>query len=299
VRTLIIGCGYLGTRVGAKLLENGDRVIGTTRSEEQAARLARRGIEPVIHDVATILKPGALPSAERVVYCVGFDRAGGESRRSVVVEGLSNTLGLLDLRVLVSLVFVSTTSVYGDHGGGWVDESSPAAPEGESGQAALEAEDRVGEFVRSTVVSSVNLRLAGIYGPGRVIGRSMLERREAFAGDPARWLNLIHVDDAAEAVVSGLAPPRVDARAVEAELVLVADDRPWPREAYYRYVAAACGLPAPVFEPSRDTDRQGNKRVRNDRMKQRLGVNLQYKDLTDGLVAVLAEEGSEGTGGKA
>ena len=90
--TLIIGCGYLGQRVGRLLAASGERFFGTVRSGARAAQIAALGIEPVVADVLNPQSLGALPAVERVFYCVGFDRSAGASMRTVYVEGLLNVL---------------------------------------------------------------------------------------------------------------------------------------------------------------------------------------------------------------
>ncbi len=90
--TLIIGCGYLGQRLGARLRQRGERVFGTVRSHERANQIASLGIEPVIAEVLVPASLKRLPAAERVFYGVGFDRAGGASMRMVYVDGLRHVL---------------------------------------------------------------------------------------------------------------------------------------------------------------------------------------------------------------
>ena len=92
MRTLIVGCGYLGARVGSMLVRRGDQVWGTVRSSGRAAQIASHGIDPVIADVLRPETLESLPAAERVLCCVGFDRAGGADMRTVYVEGLRNLL---------------------------------------------------------------------------------------------------------------------------------------------------------------------------------------------------------------
>ena len=90
--TLIVGCGYLGRRVGEELIRRGEHVMGTVRSPGRAEEVARLGIESVILDVVRPESLGSLPHAERILYCVGFDRTGGVGLRTVSVEGLCNML---------------------------------------------------------------------------------------------------------------------------------------------------------------------------------------------------------------
>lgn len=284
--TLIIGCGYLGQRLGARLVRDGGRVHGTVRSQGRAEEIAALGIEPVIADVLRPETLTALPAAERVCYAVGFDRAAGASMREVSVEGLRNVLNRLPPSAR-RLVHASSTGVYGQTGGEWVDEESPTAPEHESGRVVLEAEGVVRARAGSgRDASAVILRFAGLYGPGRVVRRAMLERGEPIPGDPAKFLNLVQIDDAALAAAAAL-----DA-AAPAPIYLVADDRPVTRREYYATAARMLGAPEPRFEPPRPGSVAAardatNKRADNRRIKAELGIVLRYPDITTGLAAAL------------
>ncbi len=290
--TLIIGCGYLGQRLGARLVRDGGRVYGTVRSPGRAEEIAGIGIKPVIADVLRTETLLRLPEAERVFYAVGFDRAAGAAMREVYVDGLRNVLDRLPISVR-RFVYASSTGVYGQSGGEWVDEESPTAPEHESGRVVLEAEGRVRAWADSRHgASAVILRFAGLYGPGRIVRRAMLERGEPIPGDPEKFLNLVHIDDAARAAATAL-----DANA-PAPIYLVADDRPATRREYYSAAASVIGAPEPRFEPPRPGSAEAardatSKRVGNRRMKSELGIVLRYPDITTGLVAALGTDPPE------
>jgi nucleoside-diphosphate-sugar epimerase len=285
VSTLIIGCGYLGQRLGARLVRDGGRVYGTVRSPARAEEIAEAGIEPIIADVLRPETLDRLPESDRVFYAVGFDRSAGAAMREVYVEGLRNVLDRLPLSVR-RLVYASSTGVYGQTGGEWVDEGSMTDPGHESGRVVLEAEGRVRAWADSRGASAVILRFAGLYGPGRIVRRAMLERGEPIPGDPEKFLNLIHIDDAAQAAAAAL-----DADA-PAPIYLVADDRPVTRREYYSVAARIIGAAEPRFERPRPGSPESardatNKRVGNGRMKAGLGVVLSYPDMMTGLAAAL------------
>ncbi|WP_422929967.1 SDR family oxidoreductase [Singulisphaera sp. PoT] len=282
--TLIVGCGYLGQVVGRRLIASGERVLGTVRSPERAAQLAELGIEPQIADVLSAESLQAIPDAERIVYCVGFDRKAGASMRSVYVDGLR---AFLDARVgrYERLVYASSTGVYGQSDGSWVTEDSPAEPTHESGQVCLDAEKLIRAQADASH-SAVVLRFAGLYGPGRIVRRAALCGGEPIAGDPEKFLNLVHIDDAAQAVVAAL-----DAQQPEA-CYLVCDDRPVHRGEYYGLAASLLDAPPPRFEtpaPGSPEARRdaSNKRISNRRLRQGLGVDLIYPDITTGLADAL------------
>ncbi len=183
--TLIVGCGYLGERVGGQLQRRGEQVYGTVRSPDRAAAIAGLGIEPVIADVLATESLVHLPRTDRVVYCVGFDRASGSSIRSVYVDGLQNVLDSLGMAP-IRLVYASSTGVYGQTEGEWVDETAETIPANESGQACLEAEGRLSAWqrARGPSATAVTLRFSGLYGPGP---RRPAIRPRARGADPGRF----------------------------------------------------------------------------------------------------------------
>ncbi len=287
--TLIIGCGYLGQRLGSLLSDRGQRVVGTVRSLKRADHIASLGIEPVIADVLQPHSLGALPAAERVFYCVGFDRAAGATMWEVYIDGLQNVLERLNRSGVVErFVQASSTGVYGQTLGEWVDEESPTRPLFQSGKIVLEAEERVRHWAgqRCGSPTAIVIRYAGLYGPDRIVRLGLVKSGEPIPGDPDKLLNLIHIDDAARVADAALAAVAPD------PLYVACDDRPVTRREYYAVVATLVGAPAPRFEPpqpgsleeARDAT---SKRIANRRMKSGLGVDLLYPDITTGLPAAL------------
>lgn len=289
--TLIIGCGYLGRRVGRLLRERGERVFGMVRSAEHAETLATRWeIEPIVADVLVPSSLDVLPAADHVLYCIGFDRASGASRRAVIIEGLRRVLDRLVGRV-DRFVFASTTGVYAQDDGGWVDEDATTEPRHESAQVALEAEELARSFATRSG-SPLLLRFAGLYGPGRIIQREPLLRGEPIAGDPDRYLNLVHIDDAARAAESALMAEDI------AGILNVADDDPGPRLRYYQIAASLIGAPPPRFRSPEPGSARGeaHRRIANRRLKDRLNFRLAYPTIEVGLPAALAAEDDGGAG---
>ncbi len=280
--TLVIGCGYLGRRVAARLIDRGEEVFGTCRSAAAASEIARLGVKSVVADVLDVDALRDLPAADRVVYCVGYDRSAGPDKRAVYVDGLRNVLDRLK-GCPNRLIYVSSTSVYGGDDGAWVDESSPTEPRTEAGRICLDAERVATEWGRDAVVV---LRCSGLYGPGRIVRRSMIQSGEPIPGDPGKYLNLIHVDDAAQTVTAALDAPS------PSRLYLVSDDRPVKRLEYYSRVADCLNAAPPRFvgpapgspEAARDA---ASRRVANARMKAELGVRLIYPDVISGVPAAL------------
>ncbi len=272
-----------------QLREKGYRVFGTVRSPRRASELSAWGVEPVVANVLDPSTLAALPDADRVLFCVGFDRKAGVPMRDVYVDGLRHVLDRLDGRI-GRLVYASSTGVYGQADGAWIDETSPTEPVSDSGRVVLDAEELIGERCRTQGLVAVILRFSGLYGPGRILRRASLERGEPIPGDPDHWLNLIEIHDAAACAVAALEHP-----GPPSSLYLATDDRPVSRFEFYSAVADGLGLPAPRFEPPESGRRESrrdasNKRASNRRIKEELGIRLRYPDVTTGLPAALAGE---------
>ncbi len=270
--TLIVGCGYLGLRVARLLRERAaqSEVIGTSRSPSRFEEIAEAGARPILADVLDPESLASLPDFDAVVYCVAL----GRTSRQPPATAMRAFLSELDRRGWQGrFVHVSTTSVYGQTDGSWVDERSPVEPTTEAGRSALAAEN----LIREVRPSAVTIRMVGLYGPGRVIGRSGIQRGEPVSGDPDRWLNLIRIEDAARVVVAALAADS------PSPLYLACDDRPLLRGEYYSAVAATIGMPPPVFAGGDGPGADPSRRVCNRLMREGLGVIPEFPDVFAGL----------------
>ncbi|MBL8794118.1 MAG: SDR family oxidoreductase [Planctomycetia bacterium] len=275
---LLIGCGYLGSRVAARWLAEGHRVFATTRSPARAEELRRQGIEPIVGDVLDPASLKQLPVVQTVCHAVGLDRAAGRSMREVYVEGLRNVLAALPSPE--RFLYISSTGVYGQCDGEEVDETAATEPLEDSGQVVLAAEQQL----RERLPNSIILRFAGIYGPGRLLRRQAIAAGEPIVGDADKWLNLIHVEDGAAAVLAA------EQRGQPGQVYNVCDDAPVRRRDFYtalarllhapepRFVAPAPGAPLPGHE-------RANRRLVNRRLRQELNVTLRYPSYGEGLPA--------------
>ena len=194
MRVLISGCGYVGSALGLLLASEGHTVFGLRRDTSALAP----GIHPINADLSAPLPPGVLPEdLDAVVHTVSPGGSTDESYKTAYVDGPRNLLSALAPRnALRRFVLVSSTGVYGQRNGEWVDEDSPTGSVSASGLRLLEGE----RLVLGGAVPAVVLRLGGIYGPGR---SGMIER--AFHEpprdeDPPRYTNRIHRDDCAGAL---------------------------------------------------------------------------------------------------
>ncbi|MFT4556302.1 MAG: nucleoside-diphosphate-sugar epimerase [Planctomycetaceae bacterium] len=281
MRRMIVGCGYLGRRVAARWIAGGDEVFALTRSKQNAAALRELGVLPLLGDVTNAASLESLPECDTILHAVGFDRSASASKREVYVGGLSNVLDRMAGRC-GHFIHISSTSVYGQQAGEWVDEESPAASETESGEICIAAEGLVLDRFSSDATSGQGtvLRPSGIYGPDRLLSRiDALKNAQPLPGPEGGWLNLIHVDDAAETVVTCAEAKSLDS------IYLVSDDRPILRGEYYRLLAKLVGAPEPIFDPIAVArhSRGINKRCGNRKLRDQLGVQLRYPDIESGL----------------
>jgi nucleoside-diphosphate-sugar epimerase len=276
---LIIGCGYLGRRIAALWRARNHRVFATTRSTARADEWRASGLQPIVCDVMDVSSLRSLPRVESIVYCIGRDRSTEVSMRSLYVDGLANVLDALS-QSTPRFLYVSSTSVYGQTEGEEVDESAATEPQEESGQVVLAAE----RLLRERLPSAVILRFAGIYGPGRVMRGQAIKAGEPIVGDADKWLNLIQVEDGAAAVVAA------DERAAAGSIYNVADGEPVRRRAFYTKLAELLGAPQPQFVPlptgvTIPPHERGQRRILSRRMREELGVRLEYANYEAGLSA--------------
>jgi nucleoside-diphosphate-sugar epimerase len=279
---LIVGCGYLGIRVARLWIAAGQTVAGLVRTAESAAALASEAVQPIVADVTRPDTLRGLPAADTLLYAVGYDPAGGASRTAVYVDGLQAVLDAIPPQV-GRVILISSTGVYGEQCGGWVDESSPCQPSRDSGRALLAAEQALA--VHALGDRGIVLRLAGIYGPGRMPRRAELLSGEPLAIAAGEYINLIQVEDAARTVLAAEAhaqPPRT---------YIVSDGHPVERREYFAEIARQGGLPPPVFRdplPGEAAGRRGgDKRVSNARMLAELRIQLAYPTYREGRAAAV------------
>ncbi len=271
---LIFGCGYLGRPVAEQWLRQGRRVFALSRGNSSLPM----GVERIVGDVLQPDTLTSLPPVDTVLYAIGFDRKAGSSMRAVYVDGLANVLA--NLPKPQRFIYVSSSSVYGQTDGGWIDETAATEPAEESGRVVLEAE----ALLHAKMPNAMILRFSGIYGPDRLLRRQTIEKGEPIVGDADKWLNLIHRDDGVRAVLA------TEKRGTPGGMYNVCDDHPVRRRYFYTTLARVLGASPPVFvAPPGDQPtpphEKANRRINNLRMKRDLGVVLQYPNYDQGLRA--------------
>lgn len=272
-RILLAGCGDLGERVAQRLRAHGDEVWALRR---QPPAHGGHGIHWLRGDLTDPASLRELPAGiTRLVYLPAPATRDKAAYRAIFVDGLRYLLDALDRRKLARVLFVSSSAVYGEHDGDWVDEATPTDPPGFNGAVLLEAE----QWLAEQSLPSTVLRLAGLYGPGRL---QLIERLRAgqlrVPRETPHWANRIHVDDAAAAVAHllQLKSPQ--------PLYLGVDDTPMPLDELYDFLAALIDAPLPA-EGAAPTG-VGSKRLRNARLRAS-GWAPQWPDAREGYAALL------------
>ena len=315
-RVLVAGCGDVGTALGLMLCERGCDVIGVRRSAELLpAPLRRLSIDVTDRRALERMAPGA----DVAVYAVAAGRRDEDAYRRAYVDGVAALLDVLEGRSDPPrrVFFVSSTSVYGERGGAWVDETTPVQPSGFSGECLAAGERRM---LASPIPATV-VRFGGIYGPGR---GWLVERARAGArcvDDPPRFTNRIHRDDCAGALAHLIArtwergPPAPDERAPDEcamkarigtegaptsaegspigadEVYVGVDDAPATECEVLEWLAARLDAPAPRRIRGEEAASQGaGKRCSNARLRA-IGYRFRYPTYREGYAAVLAGEG--------
>jgi nucleoside-diphosphate-sugar epimerase len=282
---LLCGHGYLGARIAAMWQTDGQTVSVVTRSASKAEELQKRGLQTIIGDVTRGNLERLLPNAKTVVVAIGYDRGSQLPIEEVYPNAMRGALAALP-EPPERIICISSTGVYGAAGGDWVDENSPCDPQRAGGKASLTAENLLRESKYGE--QAMILRLAGIYGPGRIPRRHDLLAGKPIDAPQTGWLNLIHVEDAAQ-IVFALQNHR-------GPITLnISDGHPCERGDYYRELARLLSAPAPTFaQPSADSpaaSRAGvSRRISNARLQSLLGYQFRYPNYTAGLHAIVAAE---------
>lgn len=229
-KTLIVGCGDIGQRIALRLLQRGIAVRGWTRNEDAFAQSATLGIEMQLIDLDTdTLEVGP---ADWIFYCAPPPAVGTTDRR------LRRFLAALDERPR-RFIYLSTSAVYGDCAGRWVNEDEPPQPQTDRGRRRLDAEQALEEAAARLPLETVILRVAGIYGPGRLPVERLRSGQPILAVEEAPFSNRVHADDLADAAVL------VAERSPGGAVYNVADGAPSSMSDYFLRCAAALHLPPP------------------------------------------------------
>jgi nucleoside-diphosphate-sugar epimerase len=237
MRVAILGCGYVGLELGRQLEEAGHEPIGVRRSAAGIDAIESAGFRGIRADVTDAASLDAVPDVGALVFAASSGGRGADAAREIYVGGLETAIEAFGARESPPgrLIYTSSTGVYGDHGGDWVDEDTPLDPGTEKTRVLAEAERIALEEASVAGIEGTVARFAGLYGPDRYRLKRYLE-----APVTAGYLNMIHRDDAAGAVRFLL-----DRDLARGEVVLVVDDEPIDKHAFADWLAAAAGRDPP------------------------------------------------------
>ena len=296
-KIVILGTGYTGKELTRLGRNSGYSIVGTTRSDDTARFLDSQGatavdwsVDEPLDDIANHLDPSTT-----VVYSIptlfrdyqASDDAGPARHTQPVAE----VLEVCRRRNIERFIYLSSTSVYGDHGGSWVDETSPREPTSPVGKMRSDIEDYL---LDQSIDFPVNIaRLVGIYGPGRTLVNYIQSGRYTLLSDAKQISNRVHVHDIARAIIA-----IIERGSQQTRVFNVTDGRPQPTRDLVEFICNQAGIDLPpeetiddyierVDNPNAVARRQNTIRVLNDRLREELNFSLVYPDAFSGYEDIL------------
>jgi len=285
---LIIGCGDTGRRLAAAYRNEGRQVTGVVRSDASVRALTAAGIRPVRCDLDAGDLP-SLPSSGTVFYLAPPVDVGADDVR---IERLLEHLELTGLPT--RFLYMSTTGVYGDCEGRWIDEDEPLKPSTYRAQRRISAEQAVQRWCTDNGIEWEILRVPAIYGPGRLLTERLKSGMPTVRPEECSFTNRIHIDDLVTVCHD------VMARAPAGSVYNVSDGNPSTITDYLFLLAELTGSPKPPLISMQEAERmlspsimsfmKESKRIRNEKLLKETGIQLRYPDLRSGLKASLGLE---------
>jgi nucleoside-diphosphate-sugar epimerase len=282
------GYGYSCDYLGHELLQQPDwQVSGTTRAPEKRETLRKRGVQAHIFDYEhPLADPGYI--LEDTTHLLISTPPNDEGDPAFIAHAQD----LAKLKSLEWVGYLSTTGVYGDREGRWVDENSELRPSSKRGSRRVKAEEQWLSMLQSHNLPIHIFRLAGIYGPGRSALDTIRAGTARCIEKPGHAFSRIHVEDIVQALLASIKNPNPGA------IYNLCDDNPAPSHEIIAHACALLGRPVPPIISFEDADLtpmarsfyNDNKRVKNDRIKNDLNINLKYPDYKSGLEACLNAE---------
>ena len=281
----IFGLGFSGRTIAERRLARGDTVTGTVRSQDKARTLSAAGVTARVfgHDGRDDVIDSDIAACEALLISVP-PGTGGDPVLAAYARQIASAPNLRWIG------YLSTIGVYGDHGGAWVDERTPATPTNARSRERAAAEQAWLAFGAANSIAVQIFRLAGIYGPGQSQLVQLARGTARRIIKPGQVFNRIHVEDIARAVDASLDRPRSGA------IYNVTDNEPAPPQDVVTFAASLCGVAPPheisledagLTEMGRSFYAE-SKRVRNDLLRNELGVTLAYPTYREGLRALRA-----------
>ncbi len=282
-KILIVGCGDIGCRVAHLAQGAGTPVSATYRLPEQAAALEKLGIRPVAADLDQPGPIAGLPTRGATVFYFVPPPGGGDVDTRVRVFCGSVEPGDEPKKI----IYISTSGVYGDAGDEWVTEETPVAPQTARARRRLDAEELLRAWGKARGVAVLILRVTGIYGPGRFPLERIRAGHPVLREAEAPYTNRIHADDLARVCLAAAE------KGMNGDIFNVSDGHPGTMTEYFNAVADAFGLPHPpqigmaearqIMTPLMLSYLGESRRLDNRRMREKLGLQLRYPTLAEGL----------------
>lgn len=278
-RALIAGCGDIGLRVARRLREAGGEVTAILRDPQKRAGLEGLGAQVRIEDLDRPQDAGDWP------WLFWFAPPPGDGETDTRLRGwLSAQRGSIG-----RVVYVSTSGVYGDCDGRWIDEREPLKPQSARARRRADAEAALAQWAATAGAATVVLRVPGIYGPGRWPLQRLRSGTPVLRAEESPYSNRVHAEDLASAAVLAAV------RGVGGNAYNIADGSPTTMADYFTRCARHFGLPEPAavgleearrqFTPVMWSFMEESKRLRIDRAREELGFVPRYADLAAGLAA--------------
>lgn len=281
------GLGYSAALLAEQLKQEGWRISGTTRSAAKMKTLEQKGYGMWYYDATQPLPDGALNGVTHILHSIPPSEDGDavfmlESKRLESLTGLE------------WMGYFSTTGVYGDKGGAWVDESSSLTPSNPRQLWRVQAEKQWLGMQRKTGMPIMIFRLAGIYGEGRSPLTSLQEGKARRINRPEQYFSRIHVEDITRVLLASFACIQ------PGEIYNVCDNMPAPQADVVTFGAELLSMEPPPLQTLEEADLspmarsfyQSSRRVNNGKLARELGVELQYPDYKAGLIALHAAQGN-------
>ncbi len=280
----IVGCGDVGLRVAERWKKQGVTLSALARSSESAAHLSQQGITPITGDLDAAETLQNLPLSGAWVYYFAPPPLSGvvDSRMQVFISRLQSAK-----TAPLGVVYISTSGVYGDCQGAWVDEDAVLAPMTDRSKRRLDAEQQLRSWGRVSGVAVIVLRVGGIYGPDRLPIKRLQRQEPVLEPQQSPYSNRIHIDDLVTILLAAIEKGQAD------RVYNTCDDSPSTMSDYFFAVADSVGLARPptvdmqqaalVMSPAMLSYLTESRRMVNRRLYDELGVTLAYPDLASGL----------------
>lgn len=282
-RVFVVGCGRVGRLISRRYLDQDRPVSALARSDTAAGELGSLGITPVRGDLDNPVSLTSLTLDGGLIHYLAPPPGSG-----VVDLRMANFLAAINAGIPPRrIVYISTSGVYGDCNGAWVDEDTPPNPQTERARRRLDAENQLQSWGRQTGIAVTVLRVGGIYGPNRLPETRLRRRMPILVEEQCGYTNRIHVEDLVNICLAAGESTR------ESRVYNVSDGHPGNMSGYFKAVARRLGLPPPKEIPMQEARKhlspkimsylQESRRMDNRRMCAELRVRLRYPDLEVGL----------------